>query len=31
METVLIQVFFLTGGSKQKNKNENMKYHTTFI
>ena len=31
MEIVLIKVFFFTVGSKQKNKNEMMEYHGTFI
>ena len=30
-EIVLIQMFFFTIGSKQKNKNENTEYHGTFI
>ena len=30
-EIVLIQVFFFIVASKQKIKNENMKYHGTFI
>ena len=29
-EVVFIRMFFLTVGSKQKNKDENMKYHCTF-
>ena len=30
-EIVLIQMFFFTVDSKQKNKNENTEYHGTFI
>ena len=30
-EIVLIQMFFFTIGSKQKDKNENAEYHGTFI
>ena len=31
MEIVLIQVFFLTVGSKQKDENENMERHDNFM
>ena len=30
MEVVLIEMSFVTGGTKQKNKNENMERHSIF-